>query len=119
MASRAVRTPFGHWWRTVDRATLAALFGLMLGGIILSLAAAAGDAGQYGGAVAAAVGRGAAGDAAGLRPDHADRAGLGRAVLHGRDAADLGRRACGSRRLRPHWRLFHRAACGAAHPALH
>jgi cell division protein FtsW len=39
MASRAVRTPFGHWWRTVDRATLAALFGLMLGGIILSLAA--------------------------------------------------------------------------------
>ena len=31
-----------------------------------------------------------AGDAARLRPDHADRAGLGRAVLHGRDAARSG-----------------------------
>ncbi len=39
MASRTVRTPFGDWWWTVDRAILAALFGLMLGGIILSLAA--------------------------------------------------------------------------------
>ena len=39
MASRAVRTPFGDWWWTVDRAILAALIGLMLGGIILSLAA--------------------------------------------------------------------------------
>jgi cell division protein FtsW len=39
MASRTVRTPFGEWWWTIDRATLAALFGLMLGGIILSLAA--------------------------------------------------------------------------------
>jgi cell division protein FtsW len=39
MASRTVRTPFGDWWWTVDRAILAAIFGLMLGGIILSLAA--------------------------------------------------------------------------------
>jgi len=39
MVSRTVRTPFGHWWWTVDRPVLAALFGLMLGGIILSLAA--------------------------------------------------------------------------------
>src|SRR6185295_7831311 len=39
MVSRTVRTPFGDWWRTVDRAVLAAMFGLMLGGIILSLAA--------------------------------------------------------------------------------
>jgi cell division protein FtsW len=39
MASRTVRTPFSDWWWTVDRAILAALLGLMLGGIILSLAA--------------------------------------------------------------------------------
>ena len=39
MVSRTERTPFGEWWWTVDRAMLAALFGLMLGGIILSLAA--------------------------------------------------------------------------------
>jgi cell division protein FtsW len=39
MVSRTARTPFGEWWWTVDRGTLAALFGLMLGGIILSLAA--------------------------------------------------------------------------------
>ena len=39
MASRTVRTPFGDWWWTVDRLMLAALFGLMLAGIILSLAA--------------------------------------------------------------------------------
>ena len=39
MVSRTVRTPFGDWWWTVDRAVLAALLGLMLGGIILSLAA--------------------------------------------------------------------------------
>ncbi|MGH6738850.1 MAG: FtsW/RodA/SpoVE family cell cycle protein, partial [Bradyrhizobium sp.] len=39
MASRTVRTPFGEWWWTVDRPVLAALLGLMLGGIILSLAA--------------------------------------------------------------------------------
>jgi len=39
MVSRTVRTPFADWWWTVDRAILAALFGLMIGGIILSLAA--------------------------------------------------------------------------------
>ena len=39
MVSRTQRTPFGDWWWTIDRATLAALVGLMLGGIILSLAA--------------------------------------------------------------------------------
>src|SRR3569623_3462289 len=39
MISRKVRTPFGEWWWTVDRPVLAALFGLMLSGIILSLAA--------------------------------------------------------------------------------
>ena len=36
--------------------------------------------------------------AAGFRPDHADRAGLGRAVLHGRHAHDLGHRARRQRR---------------------
>ena len=39
MVSRTVRTPFGDWWWTVDRVVLVAMFGLMLGGIILSLAA--------------------------------------------------------------------------------
>jgi cell division protein FtsW len=39
MVSRTHRTPFGDWWWTVDRPMLAALIGLMLGGIILSLAA--------------------------------------------------------------------------------
>lgn len=39
MTSRAVRTPFGEWWWTVDRAVLAALLCIMLAGIILSLAA--------------------------------------------------------------------------------
>ena len=39
MMSRAKRTPFGDWWFTVDRLLLAALFALMLGGIILCLAA--------------------------------------------------------------------------------
>jgi cell division protein FtsW len=37
--SRTARTPFGEWWWTVDRPVLLALFGLMVGGIILSLAA--------------------------------------------------------------------------------
>jgi cell division protein FtsW len=37
--SRTARTPVGEWWWTVDRPVLLALFGLMLGGIILSLAA--------------------------------------------------------------------------------
>jgi len=39
MVSRTERSPFGDWWWTVDRAILAALIGLMLGGVILSLAA--------------------------------------------------------------------------------
>jgi cell division protein FtsW len=39
MASRAQRTPFGEWWWTVDRLMLAAICTLMLGGIVLSLAA--------------------------------------------------------------------------------
>jgi cell division protein FtsW len=39
MASRAHRTAFNEWWWTVDRLTLAALVGLMLGGIVLCLAA--------------------------------------------------------------------------------
>ncbi len=39
MVSRAQRTPFGEWWWTVDKLMLAALATLMLGGIILSLAA--------------------------------------------------------------------------------
>src|ERR1700751_2784693 len=39
MASRAQPTPLSEWWRTVDRLTLAALGALMLGGIILCLAA--------------------------------------------------------------------------------
>jgi cell division protein FtsW len=39
MASRVERTAFGEWWWTIDRLTLAALGALMLGGIILGLAA--------------------------------------------------------------------------------
>src|ERR1700727_2124791 len=39
MASRAHPTPLSEWWRTIDRLTLAALGALMLGGIILCLAA--------------------------------------------------------------------------------
>ncbi|MBB6308689.1 putative lipid II flippase FtsW [Xanthobacter tagetidis] len=39
MMSRADRTVLSEWWWTVDRALLAALFGLMIIGIILSLAA--------------------------------------------------------------------------------
>jgi cell division protein FtsW len=39
MGSRAQRTAFNEWWWTVDRATLAALAALMLGGIVLCLAA--------------------------------------------------------------------------------
>jgi cell division protein FtsW len=39
MLSRAERTPFAAWWWTVDRLILAALIAIMLGGIILSLAA--------------------------------------------------------------------------------
>ncbi len=39
MISREKRTPFSEWWWTVDRVLLAAIGTLMLGGIILSLAA--------------------------------------------------------------------------------
>ncbi len=39
MIERDQRTPFGEWWWTVDRLLLAALLTLMLGGIVLSLAA--------------------------------------------------------------------------------
>src|SRR6476660_5407537 len=39
MLSRAQRTPFGAWWWTVDRLTLAAIGALMLAGVVLSLAA--------------------------------------------------------------------------------
>src|SRR2546430_3346704 len=39
MVSRVERTVFTAWWWTVDRLMLAALLALMLGGIVLSLAA--------------------------------------------------------------------------------
>src|SRR6201986_1247720 len=39
MASRAQPTLFSEWWWTIDRLTLAALGALMLGGIVLCLAA--------------------------------------------------------------------------------
>ncbi len=39
MVSRANRTPFGEWWWTVDKLTLAATGALMLAGVVLSLAA--------------------------------------------------------------------------------
>jgi cell division protein FtsW len=39
MVSRLERTPFAAWWWTVDRFSLGALGAIMLGGIVLSLAA--------------------------------------------------------------------------------
>src|SRR5260221_12345367 len=39
MLSREQRNPFSEWWWTVDRLLLGAIFALILGGIILSLAA--------------------------------------------------------------------------------
>src|SRR5258707_10569230 len=39
MLARDQRTPFSEWWWTVDRFLLAAIFALILGGVILSLAA--------------------------------------------------------------------------------
>lgn len=39
MVSRVECTPFGEWWWTIDRLTLAAVGALMLAGIVLSLAA--------------------------------------------------------------------------------
>ena len=48
MVSRAQRTPFGEWWWTVDKLTLAAIGALMLAGIVLSLAASPPVAGRLG-----------------------------------------------------------------------
>ena len=48
MLSRAQRTPFGEWWWTVDRLTLAAIGALMLAGVVLSLAASPPVAGRLG-----------------------------------------------------------------------
>ena len=39
MISREQRTPLSEWWWTVDKPLLAAIFALMLTGVILSLAA--------------------------------------------------------------------------------
>jgi cell division protein FtsW len=39
MVSRTRRSPLTSWWRTVDRLMLAALLAVMLGGVVLSLAA--------------------------------------------------------------------------------
>ena len=48
MVSRAQRTPFAAWWWTVDRLQLAAVSAVMLGGIVLSLAASPPVAGRLG-----------------------------------------------------------------------
>src|ERR1700690_3433615 len=48
MVSRAQRKPFGEWWWTVDRLTLAAIGALMLAGVVLSLAASPPVAGRLG-----------------------------------------------------------------------
>jgi cell division protein FtsW len=55
--------------------------------------------------------------AAGFRPDHADPTGLGRVVLHGRDASRVGGRACGHCGARG--RLFHRSLCDPPDQRLH
>ena len=39
MLHRDQRTPFSDWWWTVDKLLLGAIMALMLGGVILSLAA--------------------------------------------------------------------------------
>ena len=39
MLHRDQRTPFSDWWWTVDKLLLGAILALMLGGVILSLAA--------------------------------------------------------------------------------
>src|SRR5262245_38624239 len=39
MISRTEYSPFGDWWWTVDRLIIAAICALMLGGLVLSLAA--------------------------------------------------------------------------------
>ncbi|MBI4273394.1 MAG: putative lipid II flippase FtsW [Rhizobiales bacterium] len=48
MVSRVERTPFTTWWWTVDKLTLAAIGALMLGGIVLLLAASPPVAGRLG-----------------------------------------------------------------------
>ncbi|HWC92217.1 MAG TPA: putative lipid II flippase FtsW [Pseudolabrys sp.] len=48
MVSRTQRTPFGDWWWTVDKLTLAAIGALMLAGVVLSLAASPPVAGRLG-----------------------------------------------------------------------
>ena len=48
MISRTERTPFADWWWTIDRLMLAAIGVLMLGGIILSLAASPSVAARIG-----------------------------------------------------------------------
>ena len=48
MVSRAQRTPFADWWWTVDRPLLAALIGVMLAGLILSLTASSPVAARLG-----------------------------------------------------------------------
>lgn len=48
MVSRAQRTPFGEWWWTVDKLSLAAIGALMLVGVVLSLAASPPVAGRLG-----------------------------------------------------------------------
>jgi cell division protein FtsW len=48
MISRAQRTPFGEWWWTIDRLTIAAIGALMLAGVVLSLAASPPVAGRLG-----------------------------------------------------------------------
>ncbi|MGE0563675.1 MAG: putative lipid II flippase FtsW [Pseudolabrys sp.] len=48
MVSRTDRTPFGEWWWTVDRFSLAAVGALLLAGIVLSLAASPPVAGRLG-----------------------------------------------------------------------
>ncbi len=67
---------------------------------------AARHAGQHGSAGVARHGRELAGAAAGFRPDHADHAGVGRAVLYGGHALHLGARLRRHRQRRPAGRRF-------------
>ena len=90
-------------------------FVILIAWLFGEIGEAAGHAGQHLRAGAAAHRRRhAVGAAARFRPDHADRAGVGRAVLHGRHAADLGVRPRRHRRRRPDGGLLHRAARRAA-----
>src|SRR5258708_7927493 len=104
MVSRVERTQYANWWWTVDRLMLAALdrarrrqhpaerirqAGLRDPDLVAvcRIDTQIRHAGEHARARAFAVRDRRAGAAARLRPDHADRAGMGRAVLHGRDAA--------------------------------